>query len=98
MISEYNELRKDKIIRVEENKKKFIINNKDLLLINHVKVDGYLITTGNRCDHLFEIISLKSDDNGILSPEKLKEILTSDIAAMMLTVPNTLGVFEKQRI
>ena len=26
MISEYNELRKDKIIRVEENKKKFIIN------------------------------------------------------------------------
>ena len=59
MISEYYELRKDKIIRVEENKKKFIINNKDLLLINHVKVDGYLITTGNRCDHLFEIISLK---------------------------------------
>lgn len=43
----------------------------------------------------FEIISLKSDENGILSAQKLKEILTKDVAAMMMTVPNTLGVFEK---
>ena len=43
----------------------------------------------------FEIISLKSDENGIVSPEKLKEVLNSDVAAMMMTNPNTLGVFEK---
>ncbi|MFA7073843.1 MAG: aminomethyl-transferring glycine dehydrogenase subunit GcvPB [Endomicrobiaceae bacterium] len=44
----------------------------------------------------FEIISLKSDENGIVSPENLKEILNKDVACMMLTVPNTLGVFEKK--
>ncbi len=43
----------------------------------------------------FEIVSLKSDENGIVSPEKLKEVLNSDVAAMMMTNPNTLGVFEK---
>ena len=43
----------------------------------------------------FEIISLKSDENGIVSPEKLKEVLNGDVAAMMMTNPNTLGVFEK---
>lgn len=43
----------------------------------------------------FEIIPLKSESDGSLSIEKLKEILTPDVAAIMLTVPNTLGVFEK---
>ena len=43
----------------------------------------------------FEIVSLKSDENGIVSPEKLKEVLNEDVAAMMMTNPNTLGVFEK---
>jgi glycine dehydrogenase subunit 2 len=43
----------------------------------------------------FEIVPLKSDSDGSISLEKLKEVLTSDVAAMMLTVPNTLGVFEK---
>jgi hypothetical protein len=55
MISVYNHLRKDKRISVEENKRKFVIDNKDLLLVNHVEVDGHLIKTGYRCDHLFEI-------------------------------------------
>lgn len=43
----------------------------------------------------FEIISVKSDEHGIVSPENLKQVLNSDVAAMMMTVPNTLGVFEK---
>jgi glycine dehydrogenase subunit 2 len=43
----------------------------------------------------FEIISLKSEADGSISLEKLKEALTPEVAAMMLTVPNTLGVFEK---
>lgn len=42
----------------------------------------------------FEIISVKSDENGIVSPENLKQVLNSDVAAMMMTNPNTLGVFE----
>ena len=43
----------------------------------------------------FEIIPLKSSEDGSLNPENLKAILTPDVAAIMLTVPNTLGVFEK---
>jgi glycine dehydrogenase subunit 2 len=43
----------------------------------------------------FEIVSLKSELDGSISLEKLKEVLTSETAAIMLTVPNTLGTFEK---
>lgn len=43
----------------------------------------------------FEIIPLKSEPDGHLEPNKLKEILTPEVACIMLTVPNTLGVFEK---
>jgi glycine dehydrogenase subunit 2 len=43
----------------------------------------------------FEILPLESEKDGHLNPEKLKAILTKDVAAIMLTVPNTLGVFEK---
>jgi glycine dehydrogenase subunit 2 len=42
----------------------------------------------------FEIVSLKSEPNCSLNPDKLREIVTPDTAAIMLTVPNTLGVFE----
>ena len=44
----------------------------------------------------FEIVPLKSESDGSLSAAKVKEILTPEIAAIMLTVPNTLGVFEKE--
>jgi len=44
----------------------------------------------------FEIISLKSEPDGTLSAQRLSEILTKDVAAIMMTVPNTLGIFEKQ--
>ncbi|MDR2399816.1 MAG: aminomethyl-transferring glycine dehydrogenase subunit GcvPB [Endomicrobium sp.] len=43
----------------------------------------------------FEIVPLKSEADGSISLEKLKEVLIPEVAAMMLTVPNTLGVFEK---
>jgi len=43
----------------------------------------------------FEIIAVKSGPDGLLDVEKIKETLTPDVAAIMLTVPNTLGVFEK---
>ncbi|MCL2389994.1 MAG: aminomethyl-transferring glycine dehydrogenase subunit GcvPB [Endomicrobia bacterium] len=44
----------------------------------------------------FEIVPLKSEPDGSLSAQKVKEILTPETAAIMLTVPNTLGVFEKE--
>jgi glycine dehydrogenase subunit 2 len=43
----------------------------------------------------FEIVPLKSEPDGSVSLDKLKEVLTPEVAAMMLTVPNTLGIFEK---
>jgi glycine dehydrogenase subunit 2 len=43
----------------------------------------------------FEIVPLKSEPDGHLEPAKLKELLSPEIACIMLTVPNTLGVFEK---
>lgn len=44
----------------------------------------------------FEIVSLKSEENGTVSAQKVKELLSPQVAAIMLTVPNTLGVFEKE--
>ncbi len=56
MISRCNEERTDKIISVNEKKRKFIIKNNSELIINQVKVDGCYITEGVRCDYLFETI------------------------------------------
>ncbi|WP_027177613.1 aminomethyl-transferring glycine dehydrogenase subunit GcvPB [Maridesulfovibrio bastinii] len=41
----------------------------------------------------FEVISIESKD-GIISPEALAEVLDDDVAALMMTCPNTLGLFE----
>ncbi|MDN5343580.1 aminomethyl-transferring glycine dehydrogenase subunit GcvPB [Oceanotoga sp. DSM 15011] len=43
----------------------------------------------------FEIVEVKSNINGTVDIEELKKIMTEDIAAIMLTNPNTLGIFEK---
>ena len=42
----------------------------------------------------FEIVPLASEPDGSLDPEKVRKVMTPDVAAIMLTVPNTLGVFE----
>ena len=39
--------------------------------------------------------TLKSDQNGLIDLEELKKSLDQDTAALMLTNPNTLGLFEK---
>ncbi|MBN1824013.1 MAG: aminomethyl-transferring glycine dehydrogenase subunit GcvPB, partial [Endomicrobiales bacterium] len=44
----------------------------------------------------FEIIPFKSGPDGSIDASKLKQALSKDVAAVMLTVPNTLGVFEKE--
>lgn len=44
----------------------------------------------------FEIISVKSNEKGQVDIEALKEVLNSDVAAIMMTNPNTLGIFEEK--
>ncbi|MFA6647302.1 MAG: aminomethyl-transferring glycine dehydrogenase subunit GcvPB [Candidatus Izemoplasmatales bacterium] len=41
-----------------------------------------------------EVIEIKSNDKGRVDLESLKAVLSDDIAGMMLTNPNTLGIFE----
>lgn len=43
----------------------------------------------------FEIVQVKSNNKGQVDIEALKEILNEDIAAIMMTNPNTLGIFEE---
>ncbi|WKZ16314.1 MAG: aminomethyl-transferring glycine dehydrogenase subunit GcvPB [Candidatus Jettenia caeni] len=43
----------------------------------------------------YETESIRSHANGLVDIKKLKEIFTQDTAAIMITNPNTLGLFEK---
>jgi len=43
----------------------------------------------------FETIELKSNSKGQLDIEELKKAMGKDVAAVMLTIPNTLGIFEE---
>lgn len=42
----------------------------------------------------FEIVPVKSNDRGQVDVEELKKLVDSDVAAIMMTNPNTLGIFE----
>nr|MDO8083231.1 aminomethyl-transferring glycine dehydrogenase subunit GcvPB [Candidatus Sigynarchaeum springense] len=45
----------------------------------------------------FEVIEIKSDQHGLVNIEELKKALEpGDVAGIMLTNPNTLGLFEEQ--
>ncbi len=41
----------------------------------------------------YDVITVKSDENGVMDMEKFKEAMSDEVAAVMLTVPNTLGIF-----
>lgn len=43
----------------------------------------------------FETITVKSDENGLVDLEDLRKVVGGDTAALMLTNPNTLGLFEE---
>ena len=43
----------------------------------------------------YEVVSLKSNDLGLLDPQVVKNAMDEEVAALMLTNPNTLGLFEK---
>jgi glycine dehydrogenase subunit 2 len=42
----------------------------------------------------YDVTAVPSGSDGILHPEKVAEAMTPDVAALMITNPNTLGLFE----
>lgn len=46
----------------------------------------------------FEAVTVKSNEKGIVDLEDLKRVVDKDTAALMLTNPNTLGLFEEDII
>lgn len=44
----------------------------------------------------FETVTVKSNEHGLVDLEDLKRVVGDDTAALMLTNPNTLGLFEEQ--
>ncbi len=42
----------------------------------------------------YEVVELPSGEDGLLSVDALKKVLDEDVAALMITNPNTLGLFE----
>ncbi len=44
----------------------------------------------------FQVVEVKSDERGGVDLEALKKVLGPDVAALMLTNPSTLGLFEDQ--
>ncbi|KRF05512.1 glycine dehydrogenase [Paenibacillus sp. Soil766] len=44
----------------------------------------------------FQTVTIKSDDRGLVNLDELRRAVGSDTAALMLTNPNTLGLFEEQ--
>ena len=40
------------------------------------------------------MVEIKSNENGVISPEKVAEMMDEEVAAIMVTNPNTLGFIE----
>lgn len=44
----------------------------------------------------FDIVEIKSNEKGQIDIDSLKAVLNEDVAAIMMTNPNTLGIFEER--
>ncbi len=44
----------------------------------------------------YATLQVSSNDKGLVNLEELKKVMTDEVAALMLTNPNTLGLFESQ--
>lgn len=44
----------------------------------------------------FSTLQIKSNSQGLIDIEELKKVMNEDVAALMITNPNTLGLFEKE--
>ncbi len=43
----------------------------------------------------YQMVEIKSNEKGVISPEKVAEQMDEEVAAIMVTNPNTLGLFEE---
>jgi glycine dehydrogenase subunit 2 len=43
----------------------------------------------------FSMVGLKSNERGVIGPEDVAKLMDDDVAAIMVTNPNTLGLFEE---
>lgn len=43
----------------------------------------------------FDVVQVPSDERGLISTEALDKLMSEDVACVMLTCPNTLGLFER---
>lgn len=43
----------------------------------------------------YQVVEIKSNDQGIISPDRVASVMDEDVAAIMVTNPNTLGLFEE---
>ena len=43
----------------------------------------------------YDVVTIKSGPDGTLDPATVEEAMTEDVAALMITNPNTLGIFEE---
>jgi len=43
----------------------------------------------------YQMVEIKSNEDGVISPEKVAEQMDEEVAAIMVTNPNTLGLFEE---
>ena len=67
-----------------ENRKKVIIPD---------SAHGTNPASAKMCD--FDIVEIKSNEKGQVDLDALKAVLDKDVAAIMMTNPNTLGLFEE---
>src|SRR5215475_2100507 len=44
----------------------------------------------------YEVQNIKSESHGQIDVDKLRELVTEDVAALMITNPSTLGIFEER--
>ena len=44
----------------------------------------------------FEVVEIKSNEKGLVDVDELKKVLDKNVAAIMMTNPNTLGLFEEE--
>ena len=77
------------IIKAYHNKKG---NNKKKILIP----DSGHGTNPASCTMVgYEVVNIKSDNRGCIDIEDLKANITQDVAGLMITNPNTLGLFDE---
>ena len=43
----------------------------------------------------YEVVQIGSNDRGMIEPSRLEPLMSEDVAALMITNPNTLGIFDE---